>query len=112
MKMFFKIHASLSVENMKHIAIVAFISIPCWKHSVRVTRSLILCVCFVDRCLSFWSLCCLSFDLRILITLWYLQTRFRNRRFLFTPRDTISAKYLLAVYDESNTHFTPNNGCE
>ena len=34
-------------------------------------RSLVLCVCFVDRCLSFffWSLCCLSFfDLRILIT--------------------------------------------
>ena len=37
---------------------------------VRVTRSLVLCVCFVDRCLSFffWPLCCLSFiDLRILI---------------------------------------------
>jgi hypothetical protein len=28
---------------------------------VRVTRSLVLCVCFVDRCLSFffWPLCCL-----------------------------------------------------
>ena len=42
---------------------------------VRVTRSLVLCVCFVDRCLSlcpffFWPLCCLSFfDLRIPITL-------------------------------------------
>ena len=38
---------------------------------VRVTRSLALCVCFVDRCLSFifWPLCCLFFfDLRILIT--------------------------------------------
>ena len=36
---------------------------------VRVTRSLVLCVCFVDRSLSFWPLCCLSFcDLRILIT--------------------------------------------
>ena len=37
----------------------------------RVTRSLDLCVCFVDRCLSFlfWPLCCLSFfALRILIT--------------------------------------------
>ena len=44
---------------------------------VRVTRSLVLYVCFVDRCLSFffWLLCCLSFfDLRILIILWYLQT--------------------------------------
>ena len=40
---------------------------------VRVTRSLVLCVCFVDRCLSFctfffWPLCCLFFDIRILIT--------------------------------------------
>ena len=41
---------------------------------VRVTRSLVLYVCFVDRSLSFctifvWPLCCLpSFDLRILIT--------------------------------------------
>ena len=38
---------------------------------VRVTRSVVLCVCFVDRCLScfFWSLHCLSFfDLRITIT--------------------------------------------
>ena len=37
---------------------------------VRVTRSLVLCVCFVDRCLYFyfWPLCCLSFsDIRILI---------------------------------------------
>jgi hypothetical protein len=66
---------------------------------VHVTRSLVLCVCFVDRCLSFffWSLCCLFFfNIRILITplvssnfghcvvcssiyrfwlpLWYLQT--------------------------------------
>ena len=35
---------------------------------VRVTRSLVLYACFVDR-LSFCPLCCLSFfDLRILIT--------------------------------------------
>jgi len=40
---------------------------------VRVTRSLVLYVCFVDRCLSFctfffWSLCCLLFfDIRFLI---------------------------------------------
>jgi ribosomal protein S26 len=48
---------------------------------VRVTRSLVLCVCFADRCLSFctfffWSLCCLFFfDIRIMVaSLWYLQT--------------------------------------
>jgi hypothetical protein len=39
---------------------------------VRVTRSLVLCVWFVDRwfsfCTFFWPLCCLLFDLRILIT--------------------------------------------
>ena len=38
---------------------------------VRITRSLYLCVCFVDRCLYFLflPLCCLFFcDLRILIT--------------------------------------------
>ena len=37
---------------------------------VRVTRSLVLCVCFVDRCLSFFFLLVigLSFDWRILIT--------------------------------------------
>ena len=32
--------------------------------AVRVNRSLVLCVCFVDRCLSFFfsPLCCLSFE--------------------------------------------------
>ena len=37
---------------------------------VRVTRSLVLCVCFVDRLSYFyWPLCCLFFfDIRILIT--------------------------------------------
>jgi hypothetical protein len=54
---------------------------------VRVTRSLVLYVCFVDSCLSFctffWSLYCLSFDKRILITsLWYLQTLLLSQ-FLF-----------------------------
>ena len=39
---------------------------------VRVTRSLVLYVCFVDRCLSFctfffWPWCCLFFDVRFLI---------------------------------------------
>ena len=51
-----------------------FISLPEFTpvySGVGVTRSLVLCVSFVDRCLSlfFWPLCCLSFfDLRILIT--------------------------------------------
>jgi hypothetical protein len=45
------------------------LSSPLVLSGVRVTRNLVLCVCFVDRCLSFWPLCCLFFfDLRILIT--------------------------------------------
>jgi hypothetical protein len=45
-----------------------------------VTRSLVLCVCFVDRCLSFCffffcALCCLFFfDLRILIYIWSMSS--------------------------------------
>ena len=45
---------------------------------VHVTRSLVLRVCFIYRCLYFffWPLCCLFFfDIQILITsLWYLET--------------------------------------
>ena len=33
---------------------------------VRVTRSLVLCVCFVDRCLSFWSFIHLAIVLSVL----------------------------------------------
>jgi hypothetical protein len=48
-------------------------------NGVRVTRSLVFRVVFCRSLfvlLSFfcWSLYCLSFDLRVLITLWYLQT--------------------------------------
>jgi hypothetical protein len=48
---------------------------------VRVTRFLVLCICFADRCLSFctfffWPLCGLFFfDIQIMVaSLWYLQT--------------------------------------
>jgi hypothetical protein len=45
------------------------LSVPPVCSGVRVTRSLVLCVCFVHRCLSFWPLCCLVFfDLQIRIT--------------------------------------------
>ena len=52
---------------------------------VRITRSLVLCVMFcrsffVLLSFLFWPLCCLSFDLRILITSpWYLQTLIKSR---------------------------------
>ena len=51
-------------------------SYPVFISGVRVTRSLVLCVCFVYRFLSFfvWPLCYLSFfNLRIPITAWVLQ---------------------------------------
>ena len=61
---------------------------------VRVTRSLVLYVCFVDRCLSFCTfflpLCCLSFDIRIPIaplvssnsSYFYTHSQFSNMRFV------------------------------
>ena len=46
-----------------------YLSLPPVFSGVHVTQSLVLYVCFVDHCLSFWPLCCLFFvDLRILIT--------------------------------------------
>jgi hypothetical protein len=43
---------------------------------IRITRSLVLCVCFVDRCLSFWPLCCQI----IAHTIRYLRYHYYNRR--------------------------------
>jgi hypothetical protein len=54
--------------------------IPCFS-GVRVTRSLILCVCFVDSCLSFCTfsfghcVVCFSSIYGFWLPLWYLQTR-------------------------------------
>ena len=52
---------------------------------VRVVRSLVLCVCFVDRCLSFffWPLCYLSFDLRILITHFVSSNSSCSKQYIF-----------------------------
>jgi len=47
---------------------------------VHVTRSLVVCVCFVDRCLSFYPfsighcVVCSSSIYRFWLPLWYLQT--------------------------------------
>jgi hypothetical protein len=52
-----------------------------WVSGVRVTRSLVLCVCFVDRCLSFCPfsfghcVVCSSSTYWFRLPLWYLQTR-------------------------------------
>jgi hypothetical protein len=53
------------------LTLLEHMSSPPFFSGVRVTRSLVLCVCFVDLCLFFffWPLCCLFFfDIRILIT--------------------------------------------
>jgi hypothetical protein len=47
---------------------------------VRVTRSSVLCVCFVDRCMFFWPLCCVFFDIRILITPLVSSNSFSNTK--------------------------------
>ena len=63
--------------EQKLLALPGYLRSPSICTGIRVTRSLGLCVCVVDGCLSFffWPQCCLSFfDLRILITsLWCLQ---------------------------------------
>jgi hypothetical protein len=55
-----------------------YLSSPPVLTGVRVTRFLVLCVCFVNRCLSFWPLCCLFFCLvfcwSFWLPHWYLQT--------------------------------------
>ena len=55
---------------------------------VLVTRSLVLCVCFLVRCLSFspFSFCCLFFDLRILITLLVSSNSYSSHSYISTIR--------------------------
>ena len=68
------------VEQKLH-TLPEHLSSPPVSSGVRVNRSLVECACFVDRWLSFffWSLCYLSFDLRILITpLVYLNSSHRK----------------------------------
>ena len=63
---------------------------------VRVTRSLVLCVCFVDRCLffvSFCPLCLLSFNVRMLIMV------FSNSSYIFMKASDIALSVLLRYMD-------------
>ena len=59
---------------------------------VRVTRSLVLCVCCVDRCLSFYPfsfircVVCPSSIYRFWLPLWYLQTLLKNSLFEYNSR--------------------------
>ena len=62
---------------------------------VRDTRSLVLCVCFVGRWLSFffWPLCCLSLDLRILIT-HLVYSNFSYRRICYVEVKSIPIRHI------------------
>ena len=59
----------------------------------KITRFLVLYVCFVDRCLSFctflfYPLCCLFFDIRILITPLVSSNSFRIVRIILNSPKT------------------------
>ena len=67
----FNIYYRIYPESLLHCTLPEHTSSSLVFSGVCVTRSLVLCVCFVDRCLYFffWSLCCLFFfDIQILIT--------------------------------------------
>jgi hypothetical protein len=49
-----------------HFIEINYFCLPLVFSGVCVTRSLVLCICFVDRCLSFWSLCCLLVRVMVL----------------------------------------------
>ena len=70
-----KLHKSYEIHDTWRMPLVEqtlftlpeYLSLSPILNGVRVTRSLVLCVCFIDR-YFFWPVCCLSFALRIVIT--------------------------------------------
>jgi hypothetical protein len=68
---FWLCYEGVTIVGQKLLNLPGHLSSPPDFSAVRGTRSLVLYVCFVDRCLYFlfWPLCCLFFfDIRILIT--------------------------------------------
>jgi len=76
---------------------------------VRVTRSLVLCVCFVDRCLSFCTFSfghcdvCSSSTYGFWLPLWYLQTPLSNTCLTGCWRDAM--KNNLVFYIQTRKSF-------
>jgi hypothetical protein len=74
---------------------------------VRVTRSFVLCVCFVDRffvllSFLFWPMCCFLFffNIQILITsLWYLQALLATLPY---PHLLVYIVFLFNIYQLKN----------
>ena len=74
----------VSLVEQERLTLPKHLSSPPVFSRVRVTRSLVLCVCFVDRCLSFcpFSSChcvvCSSSMYGFWLPIWYLQTLLNN----------------------------------
>ena len=95
------------IHTLRHMYHVSLWSRGClpfrspWVFSgVRVARSLVLYVCFVDRCLSF---CTFSFDHCVVcsssiygfrLPLWYLQTPLRSRYYRLLWNTTLSSRLM------------------
>ena len=75
----YQIHLALSIKIVVLLLYIKYLSSPPVFSGVRVTRSLVVYVCFIDRCLTF---CTFSFGHCIVcpsiysfwLPLWYLQT--------------------------------------
>ena len=86
--------------EQERLTIPEHLSSPPVFNEVRVTRSLVLCVCVVDRCLSF---CPFSFGNRVVcsfsiygfwLPLWYLQTLLNSYIYLSLLRNWERIVYL------------------
>ena len=79
-------HLTVKTVEQELLILPEHLSLPSGFSGVRVTRSLVLCVCFVDRCLSFFFghyVVCSSSIYWFWLPLWYLQTILNVIRYLF-----------------------------
>lgn len=71
-----------------------------WRGNVLVILPLVFCVLFVYRCLSFlfWQRCCLSFDLRLLVSTNFFCHSSVSSHLLLLPRMTSTHTILKTRY--------------
>ena len=78
-------HRRVPLVEQELLTLPEHLSSPPIFSGVRVTRSLVLYACFVDRCFSFCAFChcvvCSSSIYRFWLPLWYLQTLLNNLYF-------------------------------
>jgi len=89
------------------LTLLGHLSSPPVVSGVRVTRSLVLCVCFVDRCLSFCTFSfgqCFVFDIWILVTplVSFNSSYWKEQKqayfFLFSKVSTITSVFILLSF--------------